>query len=548
MEVIDLLPVWLLAVAMLLAMCYAVRSGWQPRLRRVPRILAVTSLTLTATALPAWAASLVLAESLPEVAVALFWVGLAVPWMLAADGLLRTGALLRGMALVPRRKPVLAGALASALIVPLWGMAGERVEYEKPDADRTPYAFAHELRKELEDYYPHWETAPVTLDALWSAHHEELMAEAAACQSDGGDPDEPCIGLLRVLSDMFAELRNGHTWLGVHSDLGYPEVRPRPVSDGVVIDRVKDGSEAERLGLDVGMEIVAVNGLPLEEAARRTPAGLTAHVSGRTREYAALRYALVGYPRSPVTLNVEDADGLQRTVKLTRVPAFEANDDQAEDEDEESRIEGHLVGESFGYISLGGFQGEELVEKFDRLLDEAFETRGLILDLRDNRGGLPEVGAEVLGRFFSKPVQLSKDCERSEWEEEALFCKEQWVEPRAPVFPRPVAVLINEESVSAAEIVAYALCRVGNARCFGRTTAGESDAAFSREIPGGVIQLSVADTRPTVGPSLLGAGVVPHEIVELTIADLRAGRDPTYRAARRWIRGQQDRSTRPPAP
>lgn len=340
------------------------------------------------------------------------------------------------------------------------------------------------------------------------------------------------------MQDMLAALGNGHTWLRIDADLGHPAVELRPVADGVVVDWVEEGSEAELKGLEEGMEIVAVDGSSVVEAAKRTPAWLTAYSANRTRVYESQRGLLVGPPGTVVSLTVEDRHGSRRTVELTRRRVFEAGDGAGDNSDEQSRIEGFSVERGISYIYLDGFEGEGLVAEFDRLLDEAFDAHGLILDLRENSGGSPRLAERILGRFFPKEVVYAEDCDGFHQDEEEPYCEEKWIQPRLPAFRLPLAVLVNEQSASAAEIVAYALCRVGEARCFGRTTMGESDLARREQIPGGLYYRSVSHTRPIVGPPLLGEGVEPHVRVELTVADVREGRDPTLAAARRWIRKQ----------
>ena len=260
MEVMDLLPASLLLVALLLAAWHVIRSGRQPRVWRVPRVLTVASITLAVTALPAWALSAFLGgEDLLGLHPLVFYPAGLTAWVLAASGLLHAGARLHALSLRPPGKLLLATGFATALIVPVWGLFGEWIEESEPDPDQAPYDLVQQVLGDLNNYYPHWDTAPVTLEVLWDSHGYKLMAQAAACESDGAGSGEPCIGLLRVLRDMLAELRNGHTGLRVDSDVGHPGVRIRSVVDGVVIDWVVDDSDAERLGLRAGMEIVAVD-------------------------------------------------------------------------------------------------------------------------------------------------------------------------------------------------------------------------------------------------------------------------------------------------
>ena len=93
------------------------------------------------------------------------------------------------------------------------------------------------------------------------------------------------------------------------------------------------------------------------------------------------------------------------------------------------------------------------------------------------------------------------------------------------------------DSFSAAEVTAYALCRLDRARCFGRTTAGETDRVMYGGIPGALVGISTAMFVPETGAEVQGSGVEPHERVGVKLEDLREGRDPTLEAARAWLLG-----------
>ena len=55
------------------------------------------------------------------------------------------------------------------------------------------------------------------------------------------------------------------------------------------------------------------------------------------------------------------------------------------------------------------------------------------------------------------------------------------------------------------------------------------------EILGATVRISSKDFRPVKGPSMLGEGVTPHEVIELTMDDVRNEEYATYEAARSWL-------------
>jgi C-terminal processing protease CtpA/Prc len=306
------------------------------------------------------------------------------------------------------------------------------------------------------------------------------------------------------------------------------------VADGAAIELVEPATDAAVGGLRPGDEVLAVDGVPIEVAARLVPARARAYSAPHSREFLAYRYLLQGEPGTTFALTVEDSTGAVRTVDLRR-ESIAGSWDILDCDGYEAMVVGELTEEGIGYLAVERFEGPTLVERFDAKLSRLMDTRGMILDLRGNGGGEVSMADAILGRFVSEPILLGEDCafERLDGEEHEQ-CEERWIIPRGRPYEGTMAVLIDEEVFSAAEVVAYALCRSGQAYCFGRTTAGETDYVMTWEIPGAVLRVSSADFRPAVGPSIQGQGLDPHEFVPLTAADLRDHQDPTFEAACRW--------------
>jgi tricorn protease len=189
------------------------------------------------------------------------------------------------------------------------------------------------------------------------------------------------------------------------------------------------------------------------------------------------------------------------------------------------------------WIQLENLGDQDVASCFERLLGELGTTPGLVLDLRDNSGGLLDVTMQVISRLITEPLMLGEDCAWSEHfdHEDPRTCRDLVVEPDPSTYAAPVAVLINEATFSGGEYVAYALCRSGRARCFGRTTAGETDSVTHHEIPGALVAVSSGRFHPALGSELFGGGVVPDVHVEWTIRDLTEGRDPDLEAAHEWL-------------
>jgi carboxyl-terminal processing protease len=128
-----------------------------------------------------------------------------------------------------------------------------------------------------------------------------------------------------------------------------------------------------------------------------------------------------------------------------------------------------MVRPGVGYVGLtGGFtqtSGEELVAALERLRGEGM--RHVVLDLRNNTGGLLGQSIEVAGRFVAKGQTIVSV--RGRDESEVREYKNVSVEP----VDYPLVVLINRNSASASEIVAGAVQDHGRGLIVGETSFGK---------------------------------------------------------------------------
>ncbi|MBN2561028.1 MAG: S41 family peptidase [Phycisphaerae bacterium] len=112
---------------------------------------------------------------------------------------------------------------------------------------------------------------------------------------------------------------------------------------------------------------------------------------------------------------------------------------------------------------------------------------GLVLDLRDNTGGLLESGIEVADRFIEKGLLVRESGRKT--------APEEWYASRERTYPHfPMAVLINGSTASAAEMVSGALRDHGRAALVGERSYGKGCVQKVVELQhgGGAIQLTTA--------------------------------------------------------
>ena len=103
----------------------------------------------------------------------------------------------------------------------------------------------------------------------------------------------------------------------------------------------------------------------------------------------------------------------------------------------------------------------------------------------------------------------------------------------------PVAILVDECSISSAEIFAGGMQDLGLARIFGNRTAGLALPSVVTKLPNGDrFQYAIADYHSASGKSLEANGVMPDEPIALTPKLLESQNDPVLERAIQWIQQQ----------
>jgi len=166
----------------------------------------------------------------------------------------------------------------------------------------------------------------------------------------------------------------------------------------------------------------------------------------------------------------------------------------------------------YGYVRIEDFSDttpdevNAAVSKLQR--DNPGGLRGLVLDLRDNPGGVLESGVAVADDFLNSGVILTAEGRTPD----ARF--EMDAAPGDLMNGSPIVVLVNSGTASAAEIVSAALKDHGRALLIGHKTYGKG--TVQTVIPlqyGGAVKLTTSRYFTPSGGSVQGKGIVP-DIVE----------------------------------
>ncbi len=296
----------------------------------------------------------------------------------------------------------------------------------------------------------------------------------------------------------FAEFREGTTgrFVGVGIEITQEDGLIKVVSP-------IEGSPAFRAGLKTNdlitkIDDTAVKGLSLNDAVKK----------------------MRGEPATKVTLTIlRKEESRTFPVTITR------------EEIKTQSVKGKMIEPGYGWIRLSQFQ-ERTVDDFVRKAEELYKQdpklKGLVLDLRNDPGGLLDAAVAVSAAFLPENVTVvstngqlieSKAVYKASPE---FYARRGAGDPlkRLPAALKtvPLVVLVNEGSASASEIVAGALQDHGRATIMGSQTFGKGSVQTVRPLgPDTGIKLTTARYYTPSGKSIQAKGIVPDVMVDETL-------------------------------
>jgi len=180
----------------------------------------------------------------------------------------------------------------------------------------------------------------------------------------------------------------------------------------------------------------------------------------------------------------------------------------------------HVLPESLaGHDKIGYVRIEEFAENTSDELDTALDSleqtgiQGLVIDLRNNPGGLLDSAVDVAGKFVPPNTVIVSTKGRTPDQTQDFRAR---VERERPDYP--IAVLINGYSASGAEIVAGALKDLNRAILVGETTFGKGSVQTVQPLGNGVgLRLTMAKYYTPSKKTIHEVGVSPD--IEVPISD-----------------------------
>lgn len=164
--------------------------------------------------------------------------------------------------------------------------------------------------------------------------------------------------------------------------------------------------------------------------------------------------------------------------------------------------------DGYAYVRITSFI-EDTNNDLKKVLDKRKETKGVIIDLRRNPGGLLDQAVKISDMFLEEGVIVST-VGRNEKEKEIIYAKKENIKR-----DYAVVVLVDEYSASASEIVAGALQDNKRALIMGLRSFGKGSVQSVVKLgDGSALKLTVARYFTPSGKSIQAEGISPDVVVE----------------------------------
>jgi len=191
---------------------------------------------------------------------------------------------------------------------------------------------------------------------------------------------------------------------------------------------------------------------------------------------------------------------------------------------ESNSVEYEILPGNIGYAFISDFHEDYLINEFPGIISYLKNTNGLIIDIRQRRGGSYQNVEAVVAWFITAPL-----------EKPPFYWYGQLADllPFQPLgsftYTNPVVVLINGSTFSAGELCTEVLKQLPNVTAVGDTTGGGSVGSDDEGLyflpSGKSMEIGFHDLRRYDGLPWEWLGIAPDIRVEQTEADILAGRD-----------------------
>ncbi len=325
-----------------------------------------------------------------------------------------------------------------------------------------------------------------------------------------------------IIKQMVRELEDAHTRFYTpeeaklkskkqFSSLG---VRADEIEEKIVITAVQINSEADKAGIKVGMIIIAVDGTDIRNKIAEARENIKSS-SPQAVKILSLRAIFRGEIGSLVKLTLADKTGESFDVSLTRNPVPEFLEVTTE-----------ILPDNIGYLKFDTFN-EKLSGKFKKALTNLKNTKGLIIDLRDNGGGELSFIGKIADWILPEKTSFGEIQRRGKGDKKLFFGDKS-----SQIYSAPIVVLLDNDSASSSELFSIGLQEAKRAKVVGSISCGcLLGISGGRNLNDGRLELSEFGFISARNYRVERNGVKPDLVINPTLSDVENRTDQALKEA-----------------
>lgn len=333
----------------------------------------------------------------------------------------------------------------------------------------------------------------------------------------------------RELQRFIATLKDGHSrvsWSWERGDLwnnwATIPLQTRLIEGKMIVASVLNDT-LQQMGIKKGLEIIRINDINTHEYISEK---IKPYINSSTNQWMNLR----AYGREAT--RGKKSEEIRLTFKDEKNNIFSRSISRSMSEKNlfsSSLFNLKEIEDNIGILKIRSFFGNNYIEQFDSIYKRIEHLDALIIDIRDNGGGNSSNSRYILSHLTSKTFKMSDwstpiyNPAHASWN----YPKEWYLQksadnipvPNKTIYSKPVALLINEGTFSAAEDFCVGFRNMERGPIIGSPSGGSTGNPINFSLPGGgqLLICTKKDTYPD-GTEFVGKGIIPDIEVNETIS------------------------------